>query len=80
MAKRTSKLKRTQISLSDEELQTVRRLARERKISMSGVIRGAIRREAESAAEGSESLMKIVGLGESDGTSDSTNPDDLIYG
>lgn len=80
MASTAPKLKRTQISLAEDELQTVRRLARERRTSMSRVIRAAIRREMQEEAEVTASLMSIVAIIEGDGRSSSENPDDQIYG
>lgn len=80
MAARQEKLKRTQISLSEEDLQAVRGLARRRRTSMSGVIRSAIRREMENESTLADLLMGIVGIGESAGGSTSANPDDQVYG
>ncbi len=80
MAARQEKLRRTQISLSEEDLQAVRGLARRRRTSMSGVIRSAIRREMERESTLADSLMGIVGIGESTGDSTSANPDDQVYG
>lgn len=80
MATKRTRLNRTQISLSDEELRLVRRLARQRRTSMSGVIRNAIRREGQADVDEEQALTTIIAMGEGDGRSDSSNPDEAIYG
>lgn len=77
-----AKLRRTQISLSLEEHQLVREMAASRGVSMSHVIREAIRRyRAEQKSDDPwERLLDIVGMVDSGDPRSSVEHDKVIYG
>lgn len=81
-AKRGQKLERTQISLSREEREMVQKMADSEGVSMSHVIREAVRQYCADAGavDPWERLMDIVGTGDSGNPRSSVDHDDVIYG
>lgn len=76
------RLKRTQISLALEEHQLVKQLARREGVSMSQLIREAIRQYEVSRASDDpwERLLDLAGFGESGDPRSSVDHDKVIYG
>ncbi len=76
------KLERTQISLSSEERELIQSVAEREGVSMSHVIREAVRQYCTTPDSGDpwERLMDIVGTGDSGNPRSSVDHDDVIYG
>lgn len=81
-SKRGEKLERTQISLSKEERELVQKVADTEGVSMSHVIREAVRQYCATPDSGDpwERLMDIVGIGDSGNPRSSVDHDEVIYG
>ena len=80
--KRGAKLERTQISLSKEDRALVQKIAETKGVSMSHVIREAIRQYGAGlpSEDPWERLMDIVGIGDSGNPRSSVDHDEVIYG
>lgn len=78
------KMRRTQISLMPDELETARKIAAERGVSLSQVFRDAIRRAAEEREEAErkrrELMWSIVGTVEGADPNASVDHDEILYG
>lgn len=79
MPKKGLKLKRTQISLSVEDIEALRKKAASCHVSMSKLIRAAIRRELEIEKTVDDRMLSIIGIGEGSDPSGSETHDDVIY-
>ena len=79
VTRKRQRMKRTQISLPEEELRDVREMAARRGMSMSRVFRSAIKKEQAEDQAARERLMGFVGIGEAADTKGSVNHDDTIY-
>lgn len=79
---RRNKLRRTQISLAEEERALVLEMAAREGVSMSQIIREAIREYCVKAdtRDPWERLMDIVGIGDSGNPRSSVDHDEVIYG
>lgn len=80
--KRGAKLERTQISLAKEDRELVQKIAESKGVSMSHVIREAIRQYGADRVtdDAWERLMDIVGIGDSGNPRSSVDHDEVIYG
>ncbi|MDP2727819.1 MAG: ribbon-helix-helix protein, CopG family [Dehalococcoidia bacterium] len=80
--KRGAKLERTQISLSKEDRALVQKIADGKGVSMSHIIREAIRQYAEDlpSEDPWERLMDLAGFVESGDPRSSVDHDQVIYG
>ena len=80
VARKRRRMTRTQICLLPEELETARRMARQRGASVSQVMRAGLRREAEAEQACDDPLRDIIGMlkdGDPDGAE---KHDEIIYG
>lgn len=72
---------RTQISLTEEQYIAVKRIAAEREISFSAVIRDTVDSLVALSKQSSwEGLVSIAGVGDSGLTDVSERHDDYLYG
>ncbi|MBI2849278.1 MAG: ribbon-helix-helix protein, CopG family [Chloroflexi bacterium] len=80
--RRGTKLRRTQISLAPEDHRLVQELADREGVSMSHIVREAVRRYVVEHAPDDpwERLMDIVGIGDSGNPRSSVDHDEVIYG
>lgn len=80
IARRRVKMKRTQISLTNEDFEKARRIAETRHISLSQVVRDLLRgaQELESPAGGP--LRDIIGMVKDDIPNASETVDEVVYG
>ena len=75
-----ARMRRTQISLMPEEMEAVRKAAVKRRISMSKLIRSAIKRELQVEHAAEDRMFDIVGLGAGSDSKGSERHDEIIYG
>lgn len=79
VAKRKPKMRRTQISLTAEEYDMVRRMAEERGVSRAQAVRDAIHGAAEEGIPRYDPLRDIVGILEGGDPDGSVKHDEFIY-
>lgn len=77
---RKPRMRRTQISLSQEDYEAAKRIADRRGESLSQVIRDALRRETEAAQTAYDPLGVIIGIVDSADPNASENLDETLYG
>jgi hypothetical protein len=78
-AAKPNKMRRTQISLPENELRALQEIAANRKVSMSSVVRTAVKREIEVEGFTDEQMFRIVGLGKGSNPKGSEEHDEAIY-
>lgn len=76
---KSRKMRRTQISLPEDELRALQKVAANRKVSMSSVVRTAVKKEIEVENLSDEKMLRIVGLGEGSNPKGSEDHDEAIY-
>lgn len=74
------RMKRTQISLPVDDFDAVQKVAARRSVSISSIIRSAVRKELEDEQAIRAKMMGFVNIGESSDPKGSVNHDDVIYG
>ena len=84
VAGKRPKMKRTQVCLMPDEYEMARSMARARRVSLSQVVRDALRSEAERSGEierkRSARMLSIVGIVKNADPDDSVRLDEIIYG
>lgn len=80
IANKSRRMRRTQISLPEEELRALQKVAAKRRVSMSSVARIAIKKEIEVEGLADEQMLRIVGLGKGSNPRGSEEHDEAIYG
>lgn len=80
VARKRTRMKRTQVCLTIEDYDVVRGMAERRHQSLSQVVRGAIRREAEAERFLIDPLRDLIGCAECDDPHASETIDDVVYG
>lgn len=79
VAHTSKRMRRTQISLPEDELRALQQVAAKRKMSMSSVARTAIKKEIEVEGLADEKMFRIVGLGKGSSPRGSDEHDEAIY-
>ena len=80
VAKKRPRMRRTQISLLPEEYELAKRMAAERGVSLSQVVRDAIRDSAESEPRSHDPLRDLIGMVKNADPDGSVKHDEMIYG
>ena len=80
VVRKKPKMKRTQISLPLDQYEAVKRMAEEREISLSQVLRDAIQDEMDQERARVERMLSIIGMVKDGDPYGSVNHDDIIYG
>ncbi len=80
VAKKRTKMKRTQISLTTEDYDVARQIADRRQKSVSQVFREAIRREAQAERLRMDPLRELIGIVTDDIPHASESIDEVVYG
>lgn len=80
VARKRAKMRRTQVSLTDEDYNFACRIAAQRHQSLSQVVREALRREAEAEEVFFDPLRGIIGIVKDDIPNASESIDEVVYG
>jgi hypothetical protein len=80
VARKRTRMKRTQISLLPEQFDKAMRMARMRGDSLSGVVRNLLDRAPETGAEFDDPLSDIIGMVEDADPDGSVKVDEMVYG
>ena len=80
VVRKKPKMKRTQISLSLDQYEAVKRMAEEREISLSQVLRDAIQDEMDQERARVERMLSIIGMVEGTDPLGSVTVDEVVYG
>jgi hypothetical protein len=80
VTKRKPRMKRTQVSLSSDEYEMAKVMARERGVSLSQIIREAVRGKVLPEHVVKDPLRNIIGIVKDADPNASVNHDEIIYG
>ena len=80
VVRKKPKMKRTQISLPLDQYEAVKRMAEEREISLSQVLRDAIQDEMDQERARVERMLSIIGMVEGTDPLGSVTVDEVVYG
>ena len=80
VVRKKPKMKRTQISLPLDQYEAVKRMAGEREVSLSQVLRDAIQDEMDQERVRVERMLSIIGMVEGTDPLGSVTVDEVVYG
>lgn len=80
IAKKRTKMRRTQISLPEEQFEAARMIAKGHGISISGLIRDTLRDRIAEEVAPHDPFRHLIGMVKDGDPTDSVNHDEVIYG
>ena len=80
VAKKRTKMRRTQISLPEEQFEAVRLIAKDHGMSMSGMIRDTLRDRIAKEEAPHDPLRHLIGMVKDADPRGSVDHDEFIYG